>query len=336
MRLRNLPLATLLAASTLVTSGCGAEDSHAPAASDTASPIRTVHHAHGTTRVDGRPRRIVALEYTVALEGLLAVGARPIAFGVERDEQGHPQVPPYLRSHLTGIDPAVKWDDPNLEQLVALRPDLLVGAGFYDKLYGKLSKIAPTVLIDYDGWENAVRIAGEATGRQQAADAFIARVAEREEEVREVVADSPLTDMKVGLTYVSRWGVTLYGRQGHPGDLMTSLGIDVVELAPKADPGSAYGGQEASLEQLPKLRAADIIIAPAEDYEGEAEEAARAELERLTKSNALWRRLPAVKAQRVFPVDKSAFYHPAPLGRLALLDEIERVARELADRETAA
>ncbi|NEO27052.1 MAG: ABC transporter substrate-binding protein, partial [Kamptonema sp. SIO4C4] len=101
----------------------------------------TVNHALGTTKVPTNPKRIVALSF-YAIESLLAM---------EIDPQG--VIPPDSKPHLQqALQEIPKVGLPtNLEKVLKLQPDLILGSTYSEDIYDQLSQIAPTVLAKYDG-----------------------------------------------------------------------------------------------------------------------------------------------------------------------------------------
>ncbi len=89
-------------------------------------------------------KRVAALDWR-PLEDLLFLGITPIAGADLKDFTAWVKMP-----LSRGIEDLGGRTSPNLEQLAALRPDLILGyTGFQGRLYPGLSRIAPTALWDY-------------------------------------------------------------------------------------------------------------------------------------------------------------------------------------------
>jgi len=126
-------------AAALLLSGCvgdGGEDS----SSDETRPFT---HAAGTTQVPVSPKRIAALLDAGVTHNLLDLQAPVIA---SCGEGGRIRADGHDVSEVSFLGSA---DEPNLERLAALEPDLIVGLTFQQGLYDRLSGIAPTVILDY-------------------------------------------------------------------------------------------------------------------------------------------------------------------------------------------
>lgn len=117
-----------------------------------ASEYHLVNHAMGATKVPVNPQRIVTLDG--AIENVLALGGKPVVtvLNGSLDEQ-----PAYLRGSLADVKLLGSFEQPNLEKILALKPDLILGEkGISENIYPQLSQIAPTVLAEYnasDSWK---------------------------------------------------------------------------------------------------------------------------------------------------------------------------------------
>ena len=135
---------------------------------------RTVTHFEGRTTVKAQPKRIAVLS-TGQLDDLLSLGVVPTAT-TRADNAG--LVPGYLadafptdKKRLDGMTDAGTRQAPNLETLAAAKPDLILANDSLGDLYGKLSKIAPTVITAGNGinWKRDLLLVGDAVGKGEAA-----------------------------------------------------------------------------------------------------------------------------------------------------------------------
>ncbi|WP_049761806.1 MULTISPECIES: ABC transporter substrate-binding protein [Cyanophyceae] len=113
-----------------------------------------MQHALGETCVPLEPQRIVTLGGTT-LESALAMDIQPLA--AQTDVLLH------LETQLADIE-ILGWP-LNLEKIVALKPDLIIGLadGQEQTTYDLLSQIAPTVLANNQNsghWQEIVRFIG--------------------------------------------------------------------------------------------------------------------------------------------------------------------------------
>jgi len=106
---------------------------------------RTIEHALGEIDISAIPKRIVALDWTMA-EYLLALGIVPIGVSEANDMHNWVGLPIPIPEGIVDIGPRIK---PNLEKIAQLSPDLIVGTSSLTVLhYDALQQIAPTVAYD--------------------------------------------------------------------------------------------------------------------------------------------------------------------------------------------
>ncbi|MGH3976184.1 MAG: ABC transporter substrate-binding protein, partial [Pseudonocardiaceae bacterium] len=128
------------AVAAIVVSGCGGSDADpgsagaTPGGDDTA---RIVRHAMGSTEITGKPRRVVVLD-TGELDSVLALGITPVG-AVRTDATSGPQ--PYLADRVQDVTMVGTNNQPNLEAIAALRPDLILSSKLrHEDLYDKFSE----------------------------------------------------------------------------------------------------------------------------------------------------------------------------------------------------
>lgn len=144
-------------------------------ATATTYPV-TIPHSAGTTTLARKPLRVVALG-PHALDLLLSLGIQPVGYGeastyIKTPAFGSPiRDIKYLGSRVTS-SPVNVGDrfNPNLEILVSLKPDLIVGEDFASPVYAPLSRIAPTLLFkgtDRNEWQKTLPLIARAVDREQ-------------------------------------------------------------------------------------------------------------------------------------------------------------------------
>src|SRR5690606_18380625 len=93
-------------------------------------------------------------------------------------EEGLPgYLQPLVAEHGSEAVSVGTLQDPSLEQIAALQPDLIVSAKVrHEDLYDELSRIAPTVFSETTGaiWKDNLRLVGQALGEEQLAEDRIA------------------------------------------------------------------------------------------------------------------------------------------------------------------
>lgn len=106
--------------------GCGSD----PAPAEPAAPsTRTITNEFGTFEVPTDPQRVVGLEGRRDLETAIALGLGIVAVGSNAvyAERGTDELAPFINFDLDSVT-VLDQAEVNLEQLAALRPDLILTA----------------------------------------------------------------------------------------------------------------------------------------------------------------------------------------------------------------
>ncbi|SDQ27985.1 iron complex transport system substrate-binding protein [Curtobacterium sp. UNCCL20] len=151
---RVLAAAGALVAASLVLAGCasgsGTSTDESSSSGDGAFPV-SITTALGTTKIDAKPKRVVALGWGDA-ETALELGVQPVgasdwlAFGGDG-------VGPWLKGAYKKSPKIIQTLEPSYEDILKLKPDVILdvkSSGDKDR-YAKLSAIAPTVAIPKGG-----------------------------------------------------------------------------------------------------------------------------------------------------------------------------------------
>jgi iron complex transport system substrate-binding protein len=272
---------------------------------------RVVTHRFGRTVVPAQPRRIVALGEEGMLADLLDAGFKPVAASASLPET----LPGFSRDELVGIE-IFNSTQPNLERIAVLKPDLILGTGFFVERigYSKLSAIAPTISLDMSDWHVEYRALLKVLG----AEALAARKLE--------AFDSDAAAAKASLGATTR---TVSVGSVYPGPspavwvdgptaaprLLLDLGVTLTPAAAAVgDLGVKSGRAFFSPERLDLWSGDLLILAQSDSVEGERSALAQ------IKANPLWATLPAVRANRVHVIDR--FAYPGLRGRAKLLGEL--------------
>lgn len=281
-----------IVAALLVMAGCSAPlDTAAPAGAGPAPgfPV-TIEHALGTTTIPAPPTRIVALSYeedVLSQVGVVTVG---------RTENYY--APGSLYPWQEGeVDPRVAPlggpDGLDLEQVAALRPDLILATNHYEleSVYDGLSAIAPTVGYRTGWgeatWQDTARVIGRAVGKEAEVEQ---RIREVDGRVAALAAELPGLAGKTfsSVFYHDPGQFTVdTNPEGHTAELLGQLGMlmsprVVAEVVNRSVGAERMGVIDADLVRL-----------------GYASDDLRAQL----TASPLFQALPAVRDGRVFESD---------------------------------
>lgn len=319
----------VLAVSLLALAACGGDDdaseaaptAEAPAEGEAASSgTRAVEHAFGTTDVPTDPERIAVVGRRGTLPILLDLGFEPIAALDASFILGQPFHPLITeRTDEIGVEPIAMADTgPNLEQVAALRPDLIIGAAIdISDVADPLAEIAPTVGIEWDFEDPLANVlaVGEAMGRGEEAAEL---VADFEAEVDAVAAgiEDPGTVSIMGLFAPD--DLRVYRSGNFVGQLVERLGGEVVptEAELPVDPEDPIIN-DVSLEQLELLRGDRLI-----SFVNVGEELRSAY--RAIEAEPVVQGLPAFRTGQVLEVDPQLVFGTAGVtGLRELLGQLE-------------
>ncbi|MEG0440420.1 MAG: iron-siderophore ABC transporter substrate-binding protein, partial [Solibacillus sp.] len=162
------------------------------------SETRVIEHVLGTTQITGTPKKIVTL-YQGATDTLVEFGVKPIGVVESWAEQ---PIYEYLKSDLEGVTIVGLETQPNLEEIAALKPDLIIATQVrHEEIYEQLSQIAPTVVNTtlYDIHETTSLI-GQAIGQEDQAEKLIADWESRVADFKEKIATNENYPFSVAVT----------------------------------------------------------------------------------------------------------------------------------------
>ena len=271
---------------------------------------RTVRHAMGETSVERAPERVVTLD-TGELDTMVELGIKPV--GVV--DYGADGLPAYFEAKdIEGVEVIGTIDEPNLEAIARLRPDLIVSSKLrHEKLYGQLSQIAPTVFAERPGvaWKQNFELFAQAMGREREAGETVRRYEQRVEALN---ATLPVPRPAVSVTRIMADGnIRLYQRANFLGLLLSDLGF------PRPAPQNVDDfAAQVSLEQLDQADGDAIILAVFDATKNAHDDG--------LLGSPVWNQLSAVKAGAVHAVDDQTWlggigYHAA----FAVMEQIEEL-----------
>lgn len=288
------------------------EATTAPTEAETTTTVNTephtVVHAMGETEVVANPQRVIVLDSSF-LDASIALGVTPIGAPEGASAKG---LPAYLGDALEGIELIGLTNEPNLELIASMQPDLIIGAKVrHEALYETLSQIAPTVMSESSGtnWTDQVRLTADALGRQTQADTLLADFEARAKSVGEMIGATAKTATIVRFLP----GQTrLYGPETFSGSVLTLVGFDLGTAEVKGfDP--AYSMALISEEQIDLINS-DVIFTTTFTDEGSTRPG----------FEALWSTLPAVQNGTQFDIQDDVWMTGIGLiGGNLILDDLE-------------
>ncbi|GAA3401226.1 iron-siderophore ABC transporter substrate-binding protein [Paenibacillus hodogayensis] len=183
----------------------------------------TVKHAMGETTVKGTPKRVVVL-VNDAVEAALDLGIKPV--GMVRAWGTDPMYA-HLKDQLKDVQIVGDENQPNLELIAALKPDLIIGNKLrQEKVYEQLSRIAPTVFSTRTNSDTFInyKVYAEALNKKAEGDKKLAAFDKRAEELRKQLGDKINTKVSLVRFYVGD-KVRIYYNDTFPGGILQKVGL---------------------------------------------------------------------------------------------------------------
>lgn len=257
------------------------------------------------TRAAGAAPRVIALEYH-AVEMALALGVTPVGVA---DPKGYARWVGVGKEKLAGATNVGSRQQPSLELMAKLKPDLIVAVDFrHAALKPLLNRIAPTLMLDSpedDGLASVYadhRRVGAALGRIGAADAAIAEIEALLGRQRDRLAAAGWGGRALAILQSMGGVPQMWAFTGNsvPGGIQKSLGL----TGPWLGMHSRQGVDTKTVEDLLTLDATIALLGdgrPASDR------------------TPVWRQVPAVKAGRLLEIPPGLWPFGGPVSTLELV-----------------
>jgi iron complex transport system substrate-binding protein len=311
MRATLAALVAMVCASALA--ACGEQEQAAATGERTEAAPRLVQHAMGSARVTGRPQRVVVLD-TGELDSAVALGVKPVGAVEAIAGEGFPA---YLADQVAGVEKVGTIEQPSLEAIAALRPDLILSSKVrHEAIHDQLSRIAPTVFSEEVGvtWKENFALHAEALGRQEEARRLSQEYDDKVTALRESLGDR-VADTKVSVVRSVGDEVRIYLKANFLGTILEDAGL------PRPRPQDEQEFSEtATRERIADLDGDVMFLSRFGDD--------HRLLGRLMDS-PLWSRLDVVRSDRVYEVPDDLWF--LGIGNLAARKVIDDLSAILVD-----
>lgn len=297
----------LTAAVALALGACATED---PGTGEQKPATVEIKHAMGTTVIPASPKRVVVLD-TDKVDSALTLGVTPVGAARAGELTGWPT---YFGANATkDIKEVGTLQEPNLEAIAGLKPDLILGSRFrQEKFYTELAKIAPTVFTENVGkpWKENFLLDGAALGQKAKAQQLLADYEKRAKELK------VNRSLKVSLVRFMPDHIRVYGPESFSGIVLVDAGVARTRFQ------MLEGKQDKRFERVSPERTADLdgdfIFVAAYGEKAAAEQA------KIT-GGPLWGLLSAVKAGKVQVVaDETWMTGIGVTAANKILDDLEK------------
>ena len=265
----------------------------------------TVQHALGEICVPQPPSRLVTLNDTTLVDAL-TLGVRPIGTSVID------QMPSYL-TDTSDITLLGKSEQPNLETMARLGPDLIVGIELFGKtVFDQLSQIAPTALGEWSGfpsWREHFDFVARVLIKEDEARQVWSNYSQKVDEIKNALSVQ-LQEMEVTVAYACCGTISIDAENSFAGSILGDIGI----RRPAGQEPTDNGIIILSEELIPQMDA-DVIFVSAFDTDSEQVLAD-------WRQKPLWRQLRAVQTGQVYVVDYDIWRGGNPIAANLVLDDL--------------
>lgn len=271
---------------------------------------RLVEHAMGETEIGGTPERVVVLD-TGELDSVMSLGVKPVGSVEAVEGLGFPS---YLEG-IGGIENVGTIEEPNLEKIATLEPDLILSSKLrHGRIYAQLSQIAPTVFTETTGvtWkENFIKHA-EAMNRTGEAKKIMAGYRNRLDGFRQEMGGR-LGKTEVSVVRFLPGETRIYQKESFVGTVLGDAGLP----RPPSQDVDEFAMLNVSQEAIPKMGGDEIFVT----VYGAADDTARREI----TTNPLWEKLDAVQEGRIHEVsDDLWMLGIGPTAAKGVVDDLEK------------
>jgi iron complex transport system substrate-binding protein len=315
-RVRGVPA---IVVALLVAGGCssGSDAPSGGTADGSATPTtHVVRDTIGSVEVPSDPQRVVVIAQD-ALDAAVALGVTPV--GAPRLDNSAGGLLSYLEDQDIPIVGSL--DEPSLEKVAVLQPDLIIGNGVYTpKIYDDLSKIAPTVFGGFQDtlgftWRENFELYADALGKADEGKAMLDAWQERAATLGSELESAGVAPT-VSMVRFLPGEIRIYLRDNFIGSILDEVGLPRPEQQDVHD-FALY----PSAERVDLMEGDTIFYG---SY-GPSDKSTQAEV----TGDPLWGTLGAVKAGCSFEVDDDVWYSGVSITAANLvLDQLEDVLLE--------
>jgi iron complex transport system substrate-binding protein len=244
-------------------------------------------------------------------ESLPKLGIKPI--GSTSTYVNSEDFPNYLKGNLKQLKLlGLNWQ-PNLEKILLLKPDLIIGIGLFDQsMYSLLSRIAPTVLYDWRealSWRKYFYTIAAALGKQKEAKEAWKNYYKVEQ--LKALLGSQYQNQKISLLTLGQGGMYSEVNNSFSGSILLDVGL---ERPTSQDVSTDSEHILISEEELQKADGDVLFIALYSDED-------KLYLDKLRR-NPLWQTLKAVQDNHVYIVRASTWRGWDILAADAVIDDL--------------
>ncbi len=307
----------------LILAACSSTEEETAAPAEESEPV-TIQGTNGEVTLDGPAKKVVVLEWTYA-EDLLAVGVQPAGMADIEAYEDYVNIEPQLDETVADVGGR---QEPNLEAIAALEPDLIIGVSFrHDAMIEQLETIAPTVIFNpypedesidlYQEMETTFLEIAKAVDKTSEGEKVLADLeTQYEEKAAEIeAADLKTKDVILTLAYSGEQApeIRVFTPNSMASIILERIGLNNVH---QPDQFEIFGSSTFNVEGLVKYEDANYLYTvPDEDniYENQL------------NGNPVWENLAFVKEGRTYDLGSDTWLYGGPLSAETLMNQITDV-----------
>lgn len=301
----------------VIIAGCGKEEEKKDKdTSVKAKDSYSIKHAMGETTVNGTPKRVVVLTNEGA-EALLTVGVTPV--GTTKPRAGDEWYP-HLANELKDTKVVGTERDINLEAVMRLQPDLIIGNKMrHEKIYEQLKEIAPTVYAETlrGDWKENFTLYTKAVNKEKEGQNALNDYKKRIAGIKEQLGDK--INSKVSIIRFVPGDVRIYQKNSFSGVVLNDIGFKRPPLQDKDE----FAIKGITKEQIPNMDG-DYLFYFTSDKDADKNNEGNTLAKEWTE-DPLFKQLQASKDNKVFEVDEVIWNTAGGIVAANLmLDDIEK------------
>jgi iron complex transport system substrate-binding protein len=289
-------LAAILILLTVIMAGCGSQSKENSASAPQATgDTRIIKHEMGETKITGKPKKIVALEFSF-VDATTQLGVTPVGIAQENNDD----IEGLLGKKISFTTVGTR-KQPNLETISSLQPDLIIAdLNRHKSIYKELSQIAPTIVLksrnsSYEQNLASFGVIADALGEKEKGEQILAAHKAKMEKLKQKIKTGEPRSVLLGVFRSD--SLTAHGASSFDGQLLEQAGIH------NALQNTSEPTVKLTLEQIAQADPDVIFLV-------EADEKLLAEW----KQNPLWQNITAVKKGEVYEVNRALWTRYRGLG----------------------
>lgn len=318
-----LVLIGMIALFAVLLAACGSNDSNnegaSPEASQEAETIVYKDALGREVKIPAHPQRIVTTQY---LPEMIAAGVKPVGVATHLLSNFAS-----IKDRTAGIEDIGAANDPDMEKILTLKPDLIVVAEWNEEILDKLNAIAPTIVVRWtenDAFRHFRDVAG-ALGLAGKAEQWTQDFDRKAEEAQAKLASFVKEGETFGVVVIGGYEkgqLRIYGDSNVGFVLYDSLKLPMTDTVKAAMEKDNYEqGMNVSLEKLPEYASADRLFLITFDNDPD--------FAKQVSESGLWKNLPAVQNNKVYAVNADLWFSYDVMSFSAQLDDaVKLLAQE--------